>query len=271
MSSFLRAHREALTPEDVGLAAGTHRRVRGLRREEVALLANLSADYYGRLEQDRGIQPSAQVLRSLGRALRLTTAELDHLYRLAGVPVPDRTLSSDHVSPVLLRILDRLTDSPAQVMTDLGETLAQNRLAMVLFGDWSARSGLERNSTYRWFTDPDARSIYPPEMHAHESRARVAALRAAAGRRQDSLSRRLIDDLERNSSEFAALWKENEVDVRTTERKILMHPEVGRMEFDCQALSADAAGQQLVVFTAAPGSSTAQQLRLLDVIGIESV
>src|SRR5690606_13442212 len=144
LAEFLRHRREALHPEDVGLSRGPRRRTPGLRREEVAQLAGISTDYLNRLEQARGPQPSPQVLGALARALRLGADERDHLFRLAGHPAPERGAGSTHVSPALLRILDRLPDTPAQVMSELGETLAQTAPAKVLLGDNDARQGLER-------------------------------------------------------------------------------------------------------------------------------
>ena len=108
LAEFLRRRREALQPADVGLGAGQRRRTRGLRREEVATLAGMSVDYYTRLEQQRGPHPSEQMLTALARALHLTLEERDHLYRLAGHSAPDRLSRDDHVSPGMLRIIDRL-------------------------------------------------------------------------------------------------------------------------------------------------------------------
>src|ERR1700722_11788083 len=118
LGDFLRNRRESLQPEDVGLARGARRRPTGLRREEVALLASMSTDYYTRLEQHRGPQPSPPMLAAIGRALRLTLAERDPLFRLAGRPPPDSPIRSDHVAPGLRRVLDRL-DTPAMITSDL--------------------------------------------------------------------------------------------------------------------------------------------------------
>ena len=125
LADFLRTRREALQPEDVGTVRGARRRTAGLRREEVAVLAGMSTDYYSRLEQRRGPQPSTQILAALARALRLDLPERDHLFRLAGHAAPDRLPTTDHVGPGIQRILDRLTDTPAQVVTPTGETLLE--------------------------------------------------------------------------------------------------------------------------------------------------
>src|SRR5690349_10221998 len=154
LADFLRRRREALQPEDVGLTRGPRRRTDGLRREEVAALCGMSVDYYSRLEQQRGPQPSEQMIAAIARGLRLSLDERDHLFRLSGHNAPHRTLRTDHVNPGLMRVLDRLDDTPAQVMTDLGETLLQTRLAVALLGNQTRFTGLERSAIYRWFTDP---------------------------------------------------------------------------------------------------------------------
>ena len=132
---FIRTRREAMQPEDVGLRRGSRRRSIGLRREEVADLADMSADYLSRLERGAGPQPSAQMINALARGLRLTVYERDHLLLLAGHRSSARPGSSTHVNPGLMRILDRLIDTPAQVMGLLGETIAQNPTAVALLGD----------------------------------------------------------------------------------------------------------------------------------------
>jgi transcriptional regulator with XRE-family HTH domain len=121
LADFLRTRREALHPEDVGLPPGQRRRTGGLRREEVAVLCQMSTDYYSRLEQQRGTRPSEQMLNAIARGLRLSLEERDHLFRLAGRNTPQRTLGSAHVNPGLMRILDRLSDTPAEVITGLAE------------------------------------------------------------------------------------------------------------------------------------------------------
>lgn len=154
LADFLRHRREALRPRDVGLVAGPRRRTQGLRREEVAQLAGMSTDYYARLEQQRAPQPSVQITTALARALRLTLDESDHLFALIGHNAPARFQPSAHVSPALLRVLDRLHDTPAMVHSDLIDTLAMNPLAVALLGDQTRHTGLARSAFYRWFMDP---------------------------------------------------------------------------------------------------------------------
>ncbi|NUP77551.1 MAG: helix-turn-helix domain-containing protein, partial [Nonomuraea sp.] len=181
LAGFLRRRREALRPEDVGLPEGARRRAPGLRREEVAALAVMSADYYTRLEQQRGPQPSVQMLASLARALRLTDDERDYLFVVAGHNSPASLSDATHVAPALLRVLDRLDDTPALILSDLGETLVQNRMAVALFGDRSGCTGPARSEVYRWFTDPSERLRYPEGDRDRQSRALVANLRVTHG------------------------------------------------------------------------------------------
>ncbi|WP_033212796.1 helix-turn-helix transcriptional regulator [Kitasatospora phosalacinea] len=268
LADFLRRRREALRPEDVGLPRGARRRAPGLRREEVASLAVMSTDYYTRLEQRRAPQPSEHILSSLARALRLTGDERDYLYRIAGRNAPAAPSAPPHVAPALLRVLDRLDDTPALVLGDLGETLVQNGLAAALFGDASHLTGPARSAIYRWFTDPAARSLYPEEDRDRQSRAQVANLRAAHGvRGPRSSAGELVRALSAASEEFVDLWARHEVARRFEDRKTLVHPEVGPIEVDCQALFTEDQSQVLLVLTAAPRSESEEKLRLLAVLG----
>ncbi|MFI7388407.1 helix-turn-helix domain-containing protein [Streptomyces sp. NPDC049813] len=264
IAQFLRVRREALSPADVGLAAGGRRRTPGLRREEVAALAGISTDYYSRLEQQRATAtPSESVLRALTRALRLSLDERDHLYRLTGLTAPDRRRGDRHVAPTLLTVLDRLHDVPAQVMTDLGDTLAQNHLARAVFGDLTGRSGPEASVIYRWFTDPEARRGTPAEDRAGESRALVADLRAAMVRRADEAARVLVEQLHLASTEFSALWELHDVAVMRYRRKRILHPEVGLLELDCQSMIDEDRTQILALFSPVVGTPAAERLTLL--------
>jgi transcriptional regulator with XRE-family HTH domain len=271
LAAFLRRHRESLRPSDVGLPAGARRRTVGLRREEVALLAAMSSDYYARLEQGRGPQPSAQLLASLARALRLSDHERDYLYRVAGHQAPNRTSGLPHVAPALLRVLDRLDDTPALVISSIGETLVANPLAVALLGDHSSLTGFERMEAYRWFTRPETERLrYPEEDRDRHSRALVANLRAEAGAAgPSSRAAELVRELQRRSAEFAELWERQEVARRFEDHKVLVHPELGRLELDCQVLYTEDRSQALLVLTATPRSEAAEKLQLLRVLGTE--
>jgi len=197
----------ALQPSDVGMPLGLRRRTAGLRREEVATLAAMSTDYYARLEQQRAPQPSEQMVAAIARALRLTLDERDHLFRLAGHTAPTRIIRSDHVSPGLMRVLDRLDDTPAQVISDIAETLVQNRLAIALLGDQTRFEGFARSYAYRWFTDPGARLIYPDAEQDHQAGVLVANLRVSAtrGGPTSRAATPVVDRLRKESAEFEAI------------------------------------------------------------------
>jgi transcriptional regulator with XRE-family HTH domain len=270
LADFLRRRRAALQPDDVGLGPGRRRRTPGLRREEVAALAYMSTDFYTRLEQRRGSRPSEQTIAALARALRLTLDERDHLLQLAGHTAPARGRRSDHVSPGLLRVLDRL-DTPAQVVSDLGVTLQQNPLAKALLGVQTDHTGLARSLYYRWFTDPGERRRFPAEDHELHARRYTANLRAVYARDPDDREvRELVEALLRRSPEFAALWDAHEVALPTDTRKRVAHPAVGVMDLECLILTAENQNEQLVVFTATPGTEDAERLALLGVIGTET-
>jgi len=273
LAEFLVRRREQLQPGDVGLSEGARRRTPGLRREEVAQLAAMSTDYYSRLEQRRGPQPSVQIVASLARALRLTPDERDYLYRVSGHSAPDRTLFTDYVHPGMLRVLDRLDDTPAFVVSILDEVLVQNDAARALLGDASALEGLDRSGIYRWFAYPDdERRRYPDAAHARHSRVHVASLRAAYGALGDgSRAGEIVRELTARSAEFAELWAVHEVRRRFELHKVLIHPDLGEIEVECQALFTEDESQALVVLTAAPGSEAASKLELLRVLGTQRV
>ncbi|MFI0595464.1 helix-turn-helix transcriptional regulator [Streptomyces griseus] len=269
LADFLRRRREAIRPAEVGIADGPRRRTSGLRREEVAMLAGMSVDYVVRLEQGRSSQPSPQLLTALARALRLTDDERDHLFHLAGHQPPPADSVAGLARAGLVRMLDLLGDTPAMVVSDLGEVLAQNRMSLLLAGDHTAFSGDRRYLVYRWFTDPAARAAGAPEEHEHQARQLVADLRAAAGRRSgDPVVSGLIDRLRAASEEFRRIWAEHEVGVRRADRKTLLHPRVGRLVMDCETLVTPDHGQLLLVLTPAD-AGTRERLDLLRVLGIE--
>ncbi|MEV4916445.1 helix-turn-helix transcriptional regulator [Streptomyces tirandamycinicus] len=276
LGAFLRTRRDRIRPAEVGLPQGPRRRVPGLRREEVAQLAGLSADYYTELERGSaktGVQPSAQTLAALARALRLNGDERDHLFHLAERPVPPSAHGpSAHVQPALLGLLDRLSNTPARVITDLHETLVENDLARNLLGKSPAHRGPAASFVYRWFTDPQARERYPSEDHPHHSRVFVADLQAAAARRgRDAEVTKMVAVLRRRSQEFAALWDTHDVAVRRMDHKKIVHPTLGIIELDCYNLLSEDGRQRLLWFTAPPGSPGAEQLELLSVVGTQDL
>ncbi|GHI93723.1 helix-turn-helix transcriptional regulator [Streptomyces olivaceus] len=272
LAAFLRRRRELLQPEDVGLPRGLRRRTRGLRREEVAALCHMSTDYYARLERERGPQPSEQMIASIAQGLHLSLDERDHLFRLAGHNPPVRGTVGEHVGPGLLRILDRLADTPAEIVTELGETLRQTPLGTALTGDTTRFTGPERSIGYRWFTLPATRALYAPEDHDLLSRMFTSGLRQVATLRgPDSRAAHYAELLLERSEEFGRLWDAHEVGVRPGRVKHFVHPEVGRLELNCQSLLDPDQSHQLLVYTADPGSESHDRLRLLSVIGTQSV
>jgi hypothetical protein len=232
----------------------------------------MSADYYTRLEQSRGPRPSRQILTALARALRLTDDERDHLFHLAGEEPPRRGGASPHVNPGLLLVLDRLHDTPAMVSTDCGEVLAQNAMSRALSGDTSARPPRERNMLRRFFLDPAARDLFPPEDVPAHARSHVASLRAvAASRPDDPEPAALVAELLASSEEFARLWDDHEVAVRRQSTKRFRHPLVGLLELDCEILLTETGHHHLILHTARPGTESHERLQLLRVVGLQDM
>lgn len=270
LGSFLRTRRRALQPEDVGLPRRARRRTEGLRREDVAELSAMSHDYYARLERGSGLQPSEQMVAALARGLRLSLAERDHLFALAGHRAPRHVSRSDHVSPGLMRILDQLTDTAAQVMSGSGETLVQTDLARALLSEQTQHTGLARSAVYRWFTNPSSRNIHPPEDHPRHGRIYTAQLRrTATAHGPGSPTADLAAHLRNCSAEFATYWDDHEIGLTHTESKRFTHPLVGELDLHCQSLLDPDQEQALLVFTATPGTHSHQRLQLLGVLGTQ--
>jgi transcriptional regulator with XRE-family HTH domain len=260
LARFLRAQRERLRPEDFGLRSRTARRTGGLRREEVALLAGMSADYYRRLEQARVGPPSRQVLEALARALRFTDDEREYAFRIVERDPPRRPHGDTEIAPALQQMLDAMPGAAAMVMTNIGATLAQNATSKALLGDHSQFTGMARNGIYRWFTDPAERVLHPAEGHEEESGARVATLRGWYARSDDPRAERLIGLLRVQSPEFERLWLQEKVGICRSGPTTLVHPRAGVLDLHAQILEADGPGQLLVTFTAPQGSSAAARL-----------
>lgn len=260
LGEFLRAQRARLTPHDVGLASYGQRRVAGLRREEVAVLAGMNSDYYARLEQGRERHPSAHLLDAVCRALRLDEEAREHAHRLAGTTADGlRAQPRESVSPMLRQLLDGYAHTPAFVLGPALDLLASNALTDALFSPFQQADNLARMT----FLDPAA-----PGFFVHWDRAAqatVAALRQASGLtphypRLDELVRTLCGA----SPRFTALWGSHSVRGKTHDVKELVHPEVGPLSLAYQTFDVRGApGQQLVIYHAEPGSPGAQALTLL--------
>lgn len=272
LAQFLRRRRESLQPEDVGMPRGQRRRTSGLRREEAASLCHMSVDYYSRLERAVGPQPSEQMIASIAQGLRFSLDERDHLFRLAGHNPPPRGAGGDYISPGMLRIFDRLQDTPAEIVTELGETLRQTPAAVALTGDLTSYTGPARSLGYRWFTDPATRARYAPEEHEHLARMWASGLRSVATLRgPGSRAAHFVDLLLAESDEFRAVWNEHEVGIRPNETKRFVHPELGPLQLNCQVLLDPTQSHSLLVYTADPGSESYEKLQLLSVIGAQTL
>lgn len=262
LSDFLRTRRAKIAPSDVGLADGPRRRTPGLRREEVALLANIGTTWYTRLEQGLPINVSADVLAAISRALRLTTEERRHLYLLAGLPLTIGSQEEERVSELVLRVLDLLDPTPAYVRGRRWDVLAFNKAADAL-ADFSSASGLGRNIVWRLFRDQGSQCRYG-DLKCIMRRC-VANFRSVAAKYpNDSAFTSLIDELRANSPEFRQLWAEHDVLGAAEGLKQFLHPELGEFILDYTAFEIPGDGDmRMVVMTAQPGSETARKLRLL--------
>ncbi|MEE1942907.1 helix-turn-helix transcriptional regulator [Streptomyces sp. TRM 70361] len=268
----VRRWRDRTPPDAAGLPAGGHRRAPGLRREELAQLAGISVDYVTRLEQGRASRPSAQVAEALARALRLSGAERDHLFLLAGLAPPDLRTVPAHLTPSVQRLLDRLADTPVAVYDAAWTLLVVNPPYAALHGDPSEWRGSRRNGVWRHFLGPGSRVRHTPESRRAFESALVADLRATAGRYPaDQGLRRLVAELRAHSDRFAELWDSGAVGRHETARKTVDHPQVGLVTLDCDVLTVSGSDLRVVVYTAEPGTEDAERLALLTVLGTQTL
>ncbi|WP_329259069.1 helix-turn-helix transcriptional regulator [Actinoallomurus sp. NBC_01490] len=268
LGAFLRSRRARVAPDSVGIAAGTRRRVPGLRREELAQLAGISVDYYVRLEQGRATQPSPEILDALADVLGLGRTEREHLRALTAAPRKVRRSSRRHperVRPELQRLLDAMYGLPALITGHRQDVLAWNRLGSELFGGLGEGRRDHNNARYL-FLDPVSRETFPDwEQRARET---VAVLRLAAGRHaDDERLRELVGELSVRSEDFGALWASADVMVCGSGTKRFRHPAVGELTLRYETLqlpvSAGQAGQELHVYNAGEDGGAEEALRLL--------
>jgi transcriptional regulator with XRE-family HTH domain len=270
----VRRWRDRMAPETAGVPAGRRRRAEGLRREELAALAGISADYLTRLEQGRATAPSAQVVESLARALRLSDTERDLLHRLAGHAAPGPDVVSSRVPPSVHRLLDRLSHTPVVVYDASWTLVLANAPYDALMGDTTTWRGLDRNAVWRNVARLPSRVVHAPREQAdHEARL-VADLRLTASRYPaDRALRRLIADLTSGSPRFAELWDAEAplLPADPSRRKTVDHPAVGLITLDCDTLLVALDDLRITVYTAEPGTEDADRLALAAVWGTQSL
>jgi transcriptional regulator with XRE-family HTH domain len=267
LADFLRRARSARDPQQTGLPAdGRVRRVPGLRREEVALLAGVSTDYYTRLEQGRHIVPSVQVLKAVGDALGLDDAGRRHLRNLVGATTAPRgrgRATVQRVRPGLRQLLDALDTQPALVLGRRTDVLAANRMAKALFTDFDGMPSRERNYARWMLLSDEARNLFLDwEVQARNA---VDSLRFDAGNRPDDPeTQRLVGELSLASPQFRHWWSEHHVHQRTFGTKQLHHPVVGELTVDYEALALPGDSEQtLYIYTTSPDSASRQAMDLL--------
>jgi transcriptional regulator with XRE-family HTH domain len=270
----VRHWRDRLAPATVGVAEGRRRRATGLRREELAELAGISVDYLTRLEQGRATAPSVQVVAALARSFRVTDAERDLLFRLAGHIPPGQDLVSTHVTPSLQRLLDRLANTPVAVYDATWTLILANAPYDALMGTTTNWRGMERNSIWRHLVGSGNRAVHTPEERADQQTRLVADLRLTAARYPaDPRLKRLIRDLAALSPRFVELWEGGNLKPHHDQgrHKTIDHPAVGHITLDCDTLVVAADDLRIMIFTAEPGTEDAERLALATVLGTQSL
>jgi transcriptional regulator with XRE-family HTH domain len=269
----VRRWRDRVTPEAVGLPVGRRRRAAGLRREELAGLAAISADYLTRLEQGRATSPSTQVVEALARALRLGDAERDHLFQLAGHASPGRGVVRSRLTPSVQRVLDRLAGTPVCVYDASWTLVVANAPYDALMGETTTWHGIERNAVWRHLVGPGSRAVTTPEEQARFEELLVADLRLTVARYPDDPGlARLVRELGTLSPRFVELWASGDPDPthEMARHKVIEHPTVGPITLDCDTLVVAVDDLRLMVYTAEPGTEDAERLALAIVLGTET-
>lgn len=269
LGAFLRTRRERLAPADVGLPGGARRRAAGLRREEVAVLAHISTEYYTRLEQGRASRPSGEVCAALAGALLLDDAESAHLFVLAGTADERGRLHRRDVRPSIVALVERMPMTAAFVMSAAYEVLAWNDLAAALMEDFAAVEPEQRNLARRAFLAPPASpALYGIADDAGFRLSLVAQLRTTRARYpHDPAIVGLVDELIDGSDDFARLWELHDVHAPPMLTKTFDHPAVGSITLDCDSLLLAERDQHLVLYSAPEGSASAEALTLLQILG----
>ncbi|MGY0022427.1 helix-turn-helix transcriptional regulator [Streptomyces sp. YJ-C3] len=260
----VRRWRDRIPPESAGITAVGQRRAAGLRREELALLAGISADYVTRLEQGRATRPSDQVVEALARALRLSVAERAHLFRLAGLAPPGPDTVPATLTPSVHRLLQRLAGTPVAVFDAAWTLLLANPLYSALLGERPDWRGHGRNGVWWTFLGPPGRVRQSPAARRAMESALVSDLRTTAGRYpSDPRLAELVAELRAKSPRFAELWESGSVGRHEAARKTVEHPGVGPLTLDCDILTVAGDELRVMVYTAEPGTPDADRLTLL--------
>lgn len=269
VKEFLSSRRARITPERAGLPAyGGNRRVKGLRREEVAMLAGVSVDYYVRMERGNLAGVSEHVLAALASALQLDEAERDHLYALAktsGVPVNrGKRREPVAVRPALQQVLDAISDAPAWIRNGRHDMLAMNQLARALYAPVLADPRRPANTTRFIYLHPEEAEKFFVD-YDQVTRDAAAMLRLEAGRNpHDDELVALVGELSTRSELFRQRWASQDVRFHRTGRKRLRHPAVGELDLDFESMELPSEpGLHLNIYTAAAGTPTADGLKLL--------
>ncbi|QBD81095.1 XRE family transcriptional regulator [Ktedonosporobacter rubrisoli] len=263
LADFLRTRRARLAPRDVGLPEGSRRRLAGLRREEVALLAGVGITWYTWLEQGRDVQASSETLENLAHALRLDGKEREYLFLLADRPLPDKRPSHGKVNSELQRMVEHLEPNPAYILGPRWDILAWNRAASLVFTDFGQLPEERRNLLWWYFTDPVARQRF--SVWENYARCWLGQFRISWGRyagEPDFVE--LVEDLKHHSSEFRSWWPMHEIYGRYQGRKEIEHPLVGRLVLENAMFRVEETpGVSLALYVPLPEEETAAKLQRL--------
>jgi len=270
---MVRRWRDRVTPAAVGVPVGRRRRAAGLRREELAGLAGISVDYLTRLEQGRATSPSVQVVEALARALRVSDTERELLFRLAGHAAPGLDVVSSRITPSVQRLLDRLENTPVAVYDATWTLVIANAPYDALMGQTTSWRGIERNGVWRNLIGPGTRVVHTPEEKAEFQARLVADLHLTAARYPaDQRLKQLIRDFAAQSPSFVELWESGAPEPHQDfgRRKVIDHPDVGRITLDCDTLVVAADDLRIMIYTAEPETGDAERLALAIVLGTQA-
>ena len=270
----VRRWRDRVQPAAAGVPVGGRRRALGLRREELAGLAGISVDYLTRLEQGRATSPSVQVVEALARALRVSDAERDLLFKLSGHSTPGLDVVSSRITPSVQRLLDRLANTPVAVYDATWTLIVANAPYDALMGPTTSWQGIERNSVWRHLVGPGSRAVHTPEQQREFEAGLVADLRLTAARYpHDQRLKQLIREITEQSPRFEKLWESSAPTPHQDfgRHKVIDHPDVGHITLDCDTLVVAANDLRIMIYTAEPATEDAERLSLAIVLGTQSL